>query len=67
MTEHFVDDNHALYVGWVLGIALRMGVPARPVMDDDGNYTDRMVVEFGPNVTIALVVPPPPDDWSPDG
>lgn len=64
---YFVDDRHALYAGWVLGIAKRNGVPLEPVVDDDGNYTDRLTAElkdsdWGP-VTITLVVPPPPDDW----
>ena len=66
----FVDDRHALYVGWVLGCAMRAGVDARPVVDDDGNYTDRLVIELPDQAepvayTITVVVPPPPDDWSP--
>ena len=60
----FVDDRHALYVGWVLGLAMRNGLPARPIVDDAGNYTDRLVVDLKPGMTITLVVPPPPDDWT---
>lgn len=60
----FVDDRHALYVGWVLGLAMRNGVSARPIVDDAGNYTDRLVVDLEPGVTITLVVPPSPDDWT---
>ena len=33
----FVDDRHALYVGWVCGIAWRNGIEAVPVTDDAGN------------------------------
>ena len=66
---HFIGDRHALYVGWVCGIAMRNGIYVRNVLDDDGNYTDRITVElYDPTqrpvkVTMTLVIPPPPDDW----
>ncbi|HSS11895.1 MAG TPA: hypothetical protein VLL25_18550 [Acidimicrobiales bacterium] len=63
---HFVDDRHALYVGWIVGIALRNGVVVEPVIDEAGNYTDRLTVAlFGSGPTVTLIVPPPPADWSP--
>jgi hypothetical protein len=74
--RNFVDDRHALYAGWVLGVALNNGLDALPVVDADGNATDRITVQlqrpadvFEPvvDVTITLVVPPPPDDWRLDG
>lgn len=69
MQRHFVDDNHNLYVGWVLGIALNNGLDATPVLDDAGNYTDRLFISFrerlDDRITITVVVPPPPQDWSP--
>lgn len=71
----FVDDRHALYVGWVLGIALRNGLEAEPIADDQGNFTDRIQIKLpkyrttgGTRATgtarwsIAVVIPPPPDD-----
>jgi hypothetical protein len=59
------DDRHALYVGWVLGIAMRNGVDARPVLNDDGNYTDHLEVCVpDAKITITVIVPPPPEDWS---
>lgn len=59
----FVDDRHTLYVGWVLGIALKHDLDARPILDEAGNYTDRIAVPLGEHV-ITVVVPPPPQGWS---
>jgi hypothetical protein len=68
---YFASDRHALFVGWVLGIALRNAVPLEPVIDDAGNYTDRLrlTLETGdytdrPPITITVLVPEPPDDWT---
>lgn len=73
--RNFVDDRHALYAGWVLGIALNNGLEALPVVDEAGNATDRIAIQLpkpadvfedtwpDTHVTITLVVPPPPDDW----
>lgn len=64
--SNFVSETHTLYVGWVLGIALQNGVDAVPVLDEDGNYTDRLTIPWcrGDDlVHITVVVPPPPDDW----
>lgn len=63
---HFIDDRHALYVGWVRGIAHRHHVPLEPVFDEAGNYTDRLSMTLSERVTLTFVVPPPPDDWSID-
>lgn len=76
MAGHFTDERHALFAGWVLGLAWRNGIAAEPVMDDDGNYTDRLEVRlpFRPDAgtdgglrwySVTLIVPPPPDDWHP--
>ena len=46
-----VDDRHALYIGWVVGIAMRNGIAASPTVDDDGNYTDRLTVDGSPVTT----------------
>jgi hypothetical protein len=66
---HFESDRHALYVGWVLGCAMRAGIKITPVRDDEDNYTDRLIIEIPdrqtPAVyTITVVIPPPPDDWT---
>ncbi len=64
---NFIDERHTFYVGWVLGIARHNGVDAEPVLDDDGNYTDRLAIPLadrGDNlVSVTVVVPPPPPDW----
>ena len=62
--SNFISDRHSLYVGWVIGIAHRNGVPLEPVRDDAGDWTDRAELTLSPHVTITLVVPPPPDDWT---
>lgn len=60
-----MTGRHALYVGWVLGVAHRHGVPLVPVTDAAGNYTDQLVLDLADdNVTLTIVVPPPPDDWA---
>jgi hypothetical protein len=60
-----MDARHALYVGWVLGVGLRKGLPVAPVLDEAGNYTDTIELrERGGGV--LLVVPPPPPDWQLD-
>ena len=62
---HFAGgDRHALYVGWVLGLAMRHGLPVTLVDDEHGNHTDRLAVIVSPTLTITVVVPPPPDDWT---
>lgn len=66
-----LEIRHAMYVGWVLGIAIRNGLDVEAVLDDAGNYTDRLEVKlrqpkarsFSSSVAVVLVVPPPPDDW----
>jgi hypothetical protein len=60
---NFQDDRHALYVGWVMGMAHQNGLDAEPVVDAAGNYTDRFLIDVG-GQQIALVVPYPPDDWT---
>jgi hypothetical protein len=63
-----VSPEHALYIGAVFGLAMRNGIRAEPVVDEDGDYTDQIVLRMGydEGPTITLVVPPPPDDWTID-
>jgi hypothetical protein len=63
MTRNFETDRHALYVGWVLGIAQKVGLDARPEIDAEGNYTARIIIPWGSH-RITVTVPPPPDDWT---
>lgn len=63
--SHPLEPRHALYAGWVLGIARRNGIDAQPVLDDAGNYTDRIAFPVaGYAVNVVVVVPPPPAGWS---
>jgi hypothetical protein len=61
---HFTGARHALYVGWVAGIAMRHGMHVEPVTDDAGNHTDQLRLTIAPDVAIAFIVPPPPPEWS---
>lgn len=58
-----LDERHAAYVRWVLGIARRY-VPLNPVLDDRDELTDRLRLDT-PEGRITLIVPAPPHDWSP--
>lgn len=62
--RHFANDRHALYAGWLIGTAMREGVVIHPIVNQDGNYTDRIWVA---SLNAELVVPEPPDDWDFDG
>jgi hypothetical protein len=68
---HKIDGRHAMYAGWIAGIAIRNGVQVDPVLIDD-QVTDQFdVIIPRPGhrieVRVIVVVPPPPDDWSLDG
>lgn len=63
MNGYFQDDRHALYVGWIMGIGMRHGFDFKPVVDAEGNYTDRIIVNLKPYASITLVIPYPPEDW----
>ena len=42
--DNFLDPNHALLVGMVLGALMKADLEVRPVLDEDGDYTDRIIV-----------------------
>jgi hypothetical protein len=66
-----LDERHALYVGWVAGMARAAGLDVGILTDDRLDYTDRILVnllshaEPVVHVTVTLVVPPPPPGWEP--
>lgn len=65
--SNFQSDRHTLYVGWVLGIALKNGLDVEVIVDEAGNYTPQLMLNLEhSDFTITLVVPPPPDDWNPE-
>lgn len=60
-------ERHALYTGAVFGLAIKYALPFDPVMDERGNYTDRMrlmVNHRGTTIEVDLIVPEPPDTWT---
>lgn len=63
-----VDANHALFIGATLGSMMKHGLQVTPIVDEDGDYTDgiRLTLDQFPNVTVTVVVPEPPDGWTPD-
>lgn len=62
MLGNFETDRHALYCGWVMGVAKRHGLPFEAVMED-GNWTPKLALRVSDDVAITLVIPPPPDEW----
>ena len=62
-TSNFASDNHVLYAGWIMGHMVKAGLPFTPVVDPDGNYTNRVTVTTPEGVVITLLIPAPPDDW----
>ena len=60
--SYFKNDSHALYCGYVIGIALLRGVKLEPAIDAWGDYTDRVMMLIGDTV-ITFIVPPPPANW----
>lgn len=46
MSKHFADPNHALNAGMMWGLLMRQGLDALPEVDDDGDYTDVIKIEF---------------------
>lgn len=60
-----LSERHALYIGCVAGLAMKHGLPLRPTVDDDGNYTDELELTIPEDdITIKVIVPPPPDGWT---
>ena len=62
-SSNFASDTHVLYAGWVMGHMSKADLPFQPVLDDQGNYTNRVTVTTPEGVVITLIIPPPPDDW----
>lgn len=42
---NFRDANHALQTGMLVGVLIKHGIRAWPMFDDQGDYTDEIVVE----------------------
>jgi hypothetical protein len=69
LQSNFESDRHALYVGWVVGMARKHGLRVIPVIDDHGDYTDHIEVELPANETrygidhITVVIGAPPEEW----
>lgn len=64
MATSTLTPRHAIYIGWVVGCALRNEVPVKPVVDENGFYTDRIRLCPPGFPEITLIVPEPPADWS---
>jgi hypothetical protein len=59
------DARHPLFVGAVAGLARRHGLDVSSEVDDEGDYTDRIIIRFG-EASVTLIVPPPPAGWTLD-
>lgn len=63
-SPHFIDARHCLYVGWVMGIAMKHGFDITPETDENG-YTNRIRISMKPYAdAITVLIPYPPDDWT---
>lgn len=65
---YFVDDMHALYVGWVAMRLQMAGVKVVTVADSDGNYMPLLrfslpAVGQQEAVDVVVGVPGPPPEW----
>lgn len=59
-----LEHRHALYVGWIAGLAMRQGLTLLPVVDSAGDYTDHLELELEhAAASVFVVVPYPPADW----
>ena len=59
---YWASDDHALKAGFLLGGLMQAGVNAFPIVDDDGNYTNVIVVkldEADPEMLVKIKVLPP--------
>lgn len=43
--DNFMDGNHALLTGEILGALWNSGLDANPVIDEDGDYTYTIIVK----------------------
>ena len=64
MNEKPVDADHALLCGFVWGAFMKAGIPAFPGLDDEGNYTSDLNVNFsevvGEPMQVTITVNPRP-------
>jgi hypothetical protein len=45
-SSYWQDDTHPLLAGMLLGVLMRKGIDAEPVMDGRGNYSDVMSIRM---------------------
>lgn len=62
-----MTPRHALYVGWIAGLAARYRLPLQPCWDDSGDYAPELELAVSDTVRVRLVVPEPPAEWWPGG
>ena len=67
MPDRLRDERHALYVGYIIGRAMRHGLTLLPVQDaGDATDTVRLYLPDRPGALLGhvdLIVPYPPADW----
>lgn len=61
---NFQDDTHALRTGMLMGMLLKAGITVVPETDDEGNYTDRLIITldaslpmFATHITVVTLPP----------
>jgi len=59
---YWASDDHALRAGFLIGALIHAGIDAYPNVDDEGNYTNVIVVkldEADPEMMVKISVLPP--------
>lgn len=51
--------DHALLIGHLLGVSMSTGYAARPLLDADGNYESRFIVDASSASYLVMVTPIP--------
>ena len=63
MANYPIDADHALVCGYLAGFLLREGIKVEMVYDDEGNYTDEMVLILDERMVHIKVMPGMMETW----
>ena len=55
---NFNSDEHALKTGYLVGLLVKHGIAVQVMMDDEGNYTDKVTIETDEFDDILIKVLP---------
>jgi len=58
-TTNFESPEHALHAGMLLGEMMKKGIVAHPVVDEENDFTDVIILAFPDGLEVAVRVLPP--------